>query len=99
MPPANAVIYTLAINGDSFNANTIRRDKHEINVTPDDSPSNPSIKFIAFVIPTIQQTVIIYENIPLITIFPSVKGIDICSILIPQATTIIADMICAESVP
>lgn len=75
--PAKAVINTIAINGEPFNANTIRSDKHEIKVTPDDNPSRPSIKLIAFVIPIIQHTVIIYENIPLITIFPSVNGIEI----------------------
>ena len=95
--PANAVIKTIAINGEPFNANTINRDKQEIKVTPEDSPSKPSIKLIAFVIPTIQQTVIIYENIPLITILPSVNGIYMFSILIPHATTIIEAIICAAS--
>lgn len=90
IPPANAVINIIAINGDPFNANTINNDKQEINVTPDDKPSKPSIKFIAFVIPTIQHTVIIYEKTPLITIFPSVKGIEILSIFIPHKTTITA---------
>ena len=59
--------------------------------------SNPSIKFIAFVIPIIQQIVSIYEKIPLITIFPSVKGIEIFSILIPHTTTITAEIICAAN--
>lgn len=88
--PANAVINTIAINGESFKANTISNDKQEISVTPEDRPSSPSIRLMAFVIPIIQQTVNIYENTPLITIFPSVKGREISSIFIPHATTIIA---------
>ena len=70
--------------------NTISNDKHDINVTPEDNPSNPSIRLIALVIPTIQQTVSIYEKTPPISIFPSINGIEISSILIPNATTIIA---------
>ena len=31
--PAKAVINTIAISGDPFRANTINKDKHEINVT------------------------------------------------------------------
>ena len=88
--PASAVISTIANKGEPFKAKTIRRDKHEIKVTPDDNPSNPSIKLIAFVIPIIQHTVSIYENIPVIINFPSVKGTEILSIRIPQTTTIIA---------
>ena len=61
--PANAVISNIDINGDDgVNKKIINKEKHEINVIPDDNPSNPSIKFIAFVIPTIQPIVIIYEN-------------------------------------
>ena len=61
--PANAVINNIAINGDDgFKINIIIREKQEIKVIPDDNPSNPSIKFIAFVIPTIQPIVRIYEN-------------------------------------
>lgn len=91
--PAKAVIKIIAISGDIFNANTIRSDKQEIKVTPDDKPSNPSIKLIALVIPIIQHTVRIYDKISFITIFPSEKGIDISSILIPQITTITAAII------
>ena len=60
--PANAVIKIIAISGDSFNENIINKDKHDINDTPEDNPSKPSIKLIAFVIPTIHPTVKIYEN-------------------------------------
>jgi hypothetical protein len=35
---------------------TIINEKHDIKVIPDDKPSNPSIKLIAFVIPIIQPT-------------------------------------------
>ena len=88
--PVNAVINIIAINGEPFNANTISRDKQEISVTPEDKPSNPSIKLMALVIPIIQQTVKTYEKTSPITILPSVNGSDISSILIPHATTIIA---------
>ena len=84
--PAKAVISTIAIKGEPFNANTISNDKQAIKVTPDDSPSKPSIRLIAFVMPIIQQIVIMYENISLITTFPSVNGIEISSIFIPHAT-------------
>ena len=40
--PANAVINTIAIRGDSFNAKIINRDIHEINVIPEDNPSSPT---------------------------------------------------------
>ena len=55
--PARAVINIIAINGDSFKENIISIEIHAINVIQDDSPSNPSIKFIAFVIPTNQPIV------------------------------------------
>src|SRR5699024_505016 len=55
--PAKAVISTIAISGEPFNAKTIKSERQEISVTPDDKPSKPSIKLIAFVIPTIQQIV------------------------------------------
>lgn len=60
--PASAVINNIAIKGEAFKVNIINSEKHEIRVIPEDNPSNPSIKFIAFVIPTIHPIVIIYEN-------------------------------------
>ena len=54
--PAKAVIRIIAIIGDWFIVNTIIREKHDINVIPDDRPSKPSIRLIAFVMPTIQKT-------------------------------------------
>ena len=87
--PANAVINTIAISGELFNENIISNDKHDIKQTPEESPSNPSIRLIAFVIPTIQQIVRIYENTSLIIILLSVKGNLKFSILIPAITTII----------
>ena len=53
----NAVIKIIAINGESFKANIIINDKQDIKDNPVDNPSNPSIKFIALVIPTIHTTV------------------------------------------
>ena len=64
------------------------KNKHDINVIPEDKPSSPSIRFIAFVIPTIHPTV----NIKLI-----ISGICtplITSILIPATYIIIADITC-----
>ena len=55
--PASAVINTIAINGDSLSENIIKSDMQEISVIPDDKPSSPSIKFIAFVMPTIHPIV------------------------------------------
>ena len=49
-------------------------DIDEIIAIPDDKPSNPSIKFIAFVIPTIHIIVIPIEKVLLKTIFPSKNG-------------------------
>ncbi len=46
--PASAVINIIAISGDSFSANIINSDIQDINAIPDDKPSSPSIKFIAF---------------------------------------------------
>lgn len=88
--PANAVISTIDIKGEPFKAKTIRSDKHDISVTPDDNPSSPSIKLIALVIPIIQHIVNIYDAVPLIINLPSVKGIEMLLILIPHTTTIIA---------
>ena len=63
MLPASAVINIIGTIEAPFNEKIIRSDKHEINVIPDDNPSKPSIKLIAFVIPTIQPIVIVYVNI------------------------------------
>ena len=60
--PPNAVISKTAIKGDLFNVKIINKEIHEINVIPEDNPSRPSIKLIAFVIPTIQPIVSMYEN-------------------------------------
>lgn len=97
MLPASAVINIIGTIEAPFNEKIIRSDKHEINVIPDDRPSKPSIKLIAFVIPTIQPIVIAYVNIWLIGIALSKKGIFIFSILTPQATTITAAAICPDN--
>ena len=51
--PASAVINIIATIGEPFNTNIINNDTADITDIPADSPSNPSIKFIAFVTPTI----------------------------------------------
>ena len=60
--PARAVIKIIAIKGESFRAKIISKDRQDITPIPAESPSNPSIKFIAFVIPTIQIIVIVMES-------------------------------------
>ena len=51
--PAKAVIKIIDINGESFVENIISKLMQDISDTPEDRPSSPSIKLIAFVIPTI----------------------------------------------
>ena len=60
--PANAVINNIDTKGEPFNTNIINNEIAEITDIPEDSPSNPSIKFIALVTPIIQPTVKIIEN-------------------------------------
>ena len=55
--PDKAVINITHINGEPFNENIINKEIHEIKVIPVESPSSPSIKFIAFVTPTIHPIV------------------------------------------
>jgi len=95
--PANAVISKIEIKDDSFNVNIINNEKQDINVIPEESPSKPSIKFIAFVIPIIQPIVIIYEIQSYKKILLSIKGMFIFSILTPEAVTTIAEIICAKN--
>lgn len=94
--PANAVTIIIAIIGELFNENIINNDIHDISAIPVDNPSKPSIRFIAFVIPTIQPIVNITENA---SFKPTLckNGIFKCSILVPKDTTIIAAIICDVS--
>ena len=55
--PPSAVISTIEISGEPLSEKIIKSDKQAIKDIPVDNPSNPSIKFIALVIPTIQTTV------------------------------------------
>ena len=57
MAPPNAVISKIAINGDWFKVKIINKEIQEMRGIPEDSPSSPSIKLMALVIPIIQQTV------------------------------------------
>jgi hypothetical protein len=65
--PAKAVTNTIEINGEPFKTNITNNEIADITEIPDDKPSNPSIRFIAFVTPTIQTTVITHETISSIT--------------------------------
>src|SRR5699024_8678064 len=49
--PASAVINNIAIIGESLSTNIINNEIADITDIPEDNPSNPSIKLIAFVTP------------------------------------------------
>lgn len=88
--PPNAAINKIAINGDLFKVKIIIKEIHDIKLIPEDSPSKPSIKLIALVIPTIQPMVSIYENQSLNQIWFGMNGKFALEIRTPQATTILA---------
>ena len=90
---AKAVVNIIAINGELFNEKIIISDKHEISVIPEDSPSNPSIKLMAFVIPTIHPTVRIYTKITLEFSILSINSILVLFILTPNAVITMAAII------
>ena len=91
--PHSAVIKIIDINAEPLSENTIKREMQEIIAIPVDNPSSPSIRFIAFVNPTIQIIVInIYTHWGNCSLNNS-----ILSILIPQKTTIVAATICANN--
>ena len=69
---------------------------HDISAIPDDNPSKPSIKFIAFVIPTIHITVTIIDISFANSMFCT-NGISAGLICIPNATAIIAAKTCPNS--
>ena len=94
--PANAVTNNIAIIGDSFNTNIINNEIADITDIPDDNPSKPSIKLIAFVTPTIHPIVKIIENHSFISGVAK-KGTVISSILTPNETTTIAATSCPAS--
>ena len=95
--PAKAVIIRMAIIGEPFKEKIINSDKQDISDIPEESPSNPSIKLIEFVIPTIHPKVSMVEKMWFNSVNPpsSKKGILICAMVIPLFITITADMICA----
>ena len=94
--PDSAVISIIAIKGELLSVNIISSEKHDIKHIPDERPSNPSIKLIALVIPTIHITVIkIERELLLIIVFKLDKTI--LSILIPLKVTTNAANICPIS--
>lgn len=72
--PPNAAINKTAISGDLLRVKIINKEKQEIKVIPEDKPSKPSIRLIAFVIPIIQQIVSPQENHSLRPILSSKNG-------------------------
>lgn len=94
--PAKAVINKIEISGEPFSTNIINRDTADITEIPADNPSNPSIKLIAFVTPTIHPMVKIMENASLSSGVVKNAGV-ISSILTPKATTTIAANTCPNS--
>ena len=91
--PASAVISNIATIGESFNTNMTNNEIADITDIPQDNPSKPSIKLIAFVTPTIHIIVMMIENISCISIVFK-NGSVISSILTPNATTTIAANTC-----
>ena len=89
--PAKAAINIIDTSGEPLSTKIINNDTADITDIPADSPSKPSIKLIAFVIPTIQIIVIITDNVSLSsTSFRNGTS----SILIPNSTATIAAAIC-----
>ena len=91
--PARAVINTIEINDDPFNTNITNNDIADIIDIPEDNPSSPSIKFIAFVTITIHAIVINTDVISCIS-GKFKNGSVIPSILIPDITIHIAPKSC-----
>ena len=91
--PARDAINNIEIIGEPFNKNIINSDIAEITDIPDDKPSKPSIKLIAFVIPTTHKIVIVTDIISPNSCVAK-NGIVTLSILIPNDTTIIAASNC-----
>jgi len=84
--PANAVANIIEIIGDSFMMKIINRQIDEISEIPVYNPSNPSVKFMALVIPIIHITVNTFKNTSfIITVLEA--GIAILSITVPLRTT------------
>ena len=74
----------------------INNDTADITDIPDDNPSNPSIKLIAFVTPIIHPIVITIDIISFIS-EKFKNGNEISLILTPNDTTIIAAIVCPNS--
>lgn len=64
----NAVINIIEISGELFKEKIIKSDIQEIKAIPEDKPSKPSNKLIAFVIPIIHIIVIKIETISTLNI-------------------------------
>lgn len=94
--PAIAVINKIDISGEPFNTNIINKDTDDITEIPADSPSNPSIRLMAFVTPTIHPIVKIMENASLSSGVVKNVGV-ISSILTPKATTTMAANTCPSN--
>ena len=94
--PASAVTSIVATIGESFKEKIISKDTQEIMQIPEDNPSNPSIRFIALVIPTIHPIVKIIEN-ALSNPLDSRNARLILSILTPLYTTIPAAITCPSN--
>ena len=94
--PASAAISIIDIIEDPFSTNIINNETADITEIPDDSPSNPSIRFIAFV------TIIIHAIVNIIDVIWCISGKlrngnVIPSILIPAITAAIAASSCPNS--
>ena len=91
--PDKAVTNKIEIRGEPFKAKIISKETQEIRETPLDKPSNPSIKLIAFVIPTIQMMVKTTAVICSVNIV-SKNGKETLLIWMPHRVTTIAAKSC-----
>lgn len=91
--PANAVINRIEISGDSLSTNIINKETADITEIPADNPSNPSIKLMALVTPTIHPIVKRIEKASFNSSVGKKAGV-ISSILIPNDTATIAANTC-----
>ena len=94
--PARAVTSMILIKGDPFKAKIISKETQEIIDIPEDKPSRPSIKLIAFIIAIIHTTVTINDNVSFV-ITPPKPERSILSILIPLYVTILAARTCPNN--
>ena len=94
--PASAVTSIILIKGEPFKEKTINSEMQEIIDIPEDKPSSPSIKLIAFIITIIHKTVTANESVSFVITPPNPER-NILSIRMPLYVTIEAAIICPNN--